>query len=219
MKPILYQFSTSPLCAKLRKLMHYKGVDFDTIEIDYLKGKELPDGPPVPALTLPGGETIVDWERIALRIEELYPVPTVLPPDLRGIHLALSRYIDGEVEDALLRLATPDEIAHFRRLGHEHEAFFRLIRERKYGVGFCDRMESESAANRERASKLLSPFEEALRGKAFILGRIGLADFALYGQLYQLAISGQLKLPAEFPNLRMFFERIDRISSDLTALA
>ncbi|MBF6570625.1 MAG: glutathione S-transferase family protein [Candidatus Binataceae bacterium] len=219
MKAILYQFSINPSCAKLRKLLHYKGVDFDTIEVDYLERKDLPDGLTVPAFALPGGETITDWEPIALRIEELYPEPTVLPPDLRGIHLALSRYMDSEIEEALVRLATPDEIAHFRRLGHEHEAFFRLVREREYGVGFCDRMERESAANRERASRLLSPFEEALHGKAFILGRIGLADFALYGQLHSLAISGELKLPAEFPNLRLFFERIDRISSDLTGVA
>ena len=40
------------------------------------------------------GETVVDSERIALRLEELYPEPTIFPPGLRGLHLALARYID-----------------------------------------------------------------------------------------------------------------------------
>jgi glutathione S-transferase len=221
MHATLYQFQTSPFCAKVRQLLHYKGVEFETVEVDYLERKELllaSGGLMVPALTLPGGETITDSERIALRLEELYPEPTILPPDLRGLHIALARYIDLEIEDALFRLALPDELAFFRRLGAEREAFFRLIRERKFGPGFCDRMERESADNLARACALLAPFEEALIGKAFILGRIGLCDFALYGQLHYLAISGELKIPHQFPNLRAFYGRIDRISSTLDDL-
>ena len=221
MKATLHQLPTSPLCAQVRQLLHYKGVEFEAIEIDYLERKEVllaSGGPITPTLTLPGGETITGSERIALRLEELYPEPTILPPDLRGLHLALARYIDLEIEDALLRLALPDELAFFRQRGAEHEAFFRLIRERKFGPGFCDRMERESAANLAHPCALLAPFEEALFGKGFILGRIGLCDFALYGQLNYLAISGQLKIPPQFPNLRAFHGRIDRISSTLDDL-
>ena len=47
----------------------------------------------------------------------------------------------------------------------------------------------------------------------FLTGRIGLADFALYGQLYYLAFTGELKIPAEMKNLRAFFGRVERISS------
>ena len=43
--------------------------------------------------------------------------------------------------------------------------------------------------------------------------RIGYADFALYGQLTYFTLSGTLTIPANLPNLRAFFERIDRISS------
>lgn len=214
----LHKLSTSPGCATVRQILQYKGVEFVSVDVDYLERKELllaSDGLMVPTLALSDGETITGSEHIALRLEEFYPEPTILPPDLRGLHIALARYIDLEIEDALLRLALPDELAYFRRLGAEHEAFFRLIRERKFGIGFCDRMEHESAANLARAGALLAPFEEALLGKAFILGRIGLADFALYGQLHYLAISGELKIPPQFPNLRAFYGRIDRISSAL----
>jgi glutathione S-transferase len=214
----LYQFSTSPFCAKVRKILEYKGVEFETIEVDYLERRELRLASGqlmVPALTLAGGETIADSDRIALRLEELHPEPTIFPPGWRGAHLAMTRYIDSEVEDALFRVALADELEHFRRLGPDHLAFYRFIRERKYGPGFCERTVRAQEANWERAREALAPFEDMLTDRAFILGRIGLADFALYGQLYYLAFTGELKIPEEFPALRAFFGRVDRISAAL----
>jgi glutaredoxin len=37
----LYQFLGSPFCAKVRKLLEFKGVEFETVEVDYLERKEL----------------------------------------------------------------------------------------------------------------------------------------------------------------------------------
>ena len=37
----LYQFLGSPFCAKVRKLLAFKGVEFEVIEVDYLERKEL----------------------------------------------------------------------------------------------------------------------------------------------------------------------------------
>src|ERR1019366_9772136 len=116
----LFQFFTSPFCAKVRKILDYKGVDYETIEVDYLERKELLTASGqiiVPALTLESGETIVDSDRIAMRLEEVYPEPTIFPPGLRGLHLALARYIDTAVANALFRVAVPDELLYFRRQG------------------------------------------------------------------------------------------------------
>lgn len=216
MKARLYQFHSSPFCAKARKIVEFKGVDHEVVEVDYLERKELllASGQLyVPVLTLESGETIVDSTRIAMRLEELIPEPTLLPPAWRGIHLALNAYFDNQLEDAIFPAAIADEAAHYRRQGKDREAFWRLIRERKYGTGFVDRVIADSEANWKRAMEALAPFEDALEGKAFLLGRIGLADFALYGQLFYFAFTGELKLPAEMKNLRAFFGRIDRISS------
>ncbi len=216
MKARLYQFITSPFCAKVRKLLEYKGVEFETIEVDYLERKELLVASGqllVPALTLASGETIVDSARIAMRLEELWPEPTFFPPAARGLHLALARYIDTEIEEVIFRAVVPDEIAHYRRQGTDREAFWRLIRERKFGPGFCDRMIHEHKANREDAALALAPFEEQLGAGAFLTGRIGLADFCLYGQLYSFAFTGELRIPPSLPNLRAFFARMDRLSA------
>jgi glutathione S-transferase len=212
----LYQFLTSPFCAKVRKVLDFKDVEYEIVEVDYLERKELliaSGQMTVPALTLASGETIVDSARIVRRLEELYPEPTVLPPSWSGMHQVLADYIDTQLEDALFGASIPDKIAFFRRQGRDREAWWRMVRDRRYGAGFVDRMIAERGAQETRARQALLPFEQALADRAFLLGRIGLADFALYGQLYNFAFTGELKISPELRNLRMFFGRVDRISS------
>ena len=99
----LYQFLTSPFCAKVRKLLDFKDVDYEIVEVDYLERKELLIASGqlmVPVLTLASGETIVDSARIVRRLEELYPEPTVLPPSWSGMHQVLTDYIDTRLEGA-----------------------------------------------------------------------------------------------------------------------
>jgi glutathione S-transferase len=216
----LYQFATSPFCAKVRKILDFKGIDYETIEVDYVERMELVMASGqmmVPALTLDNDDTLVDSDRIAMALEEHYPEPTLFPQAWQGVHLALARYFDTELEDALFRAAVPLELTHYRRQGADREALWRLIRERKYGAGFVEQMLREHSASLSRAHELLAPLEGSLGDRAFILGRIGYADFALYGQLTYFAISGTLAIPADFPNLRAFFERMNRISSAVDA--
>ena len=212
----LYQFLSSPFCAKVRKVLDFKNVDYEIVEIDYLERKELLIASGqlmVPVLALASGETIADSARIVRRLEELYPEPTVLPPSWSGMHQVLADYIDTQLEDALFGASIPDKVAFFRRQGRDREALWRMVRERKYGAGFVDKTITEHDAQQTRARQALLPFEQALSDRAFLLGRIGLADFALYGQLYSLAFTGELKISVELHNLRMFFGRMDRISS------
>jgi glutathione S-transferase len=199
----LYQFVTSPFCAKVRKILDYKGIDYELVEVDYLDRRALLEASGqimVPALTLESGDTLTDSDRIAHRLEEVYPEPAIFPTEWRG-------------KDALFRAAVPDELAYFRRQGADREALWRLIRERRYGAGFCERMVRENRENLERVETMLAPLDESLDGRAFLLGRIGYGDFALYGQLTYLAFTGEQKLPARLANLRAFYDRMDRISA------
>jgi glutathione S-transferase len=215
----LYQFADSPFCAKVRKILDYKGAEYDLVEVDYLDRAELLEASGqlmVPALTLESGETLADSDRIAERLEAEYPEPTIFPTDWRGVHHALARYFDSELEDALSRAAIPAMLAHWRQRGRGYEALWRLIRERKYGAGFCDQMVRDHAPNLERAATLLAPLDESLSARAFILGRIGYADFALYGQLFSFALGGKVDL-GPLVNLHAFYDRMDRITAVLDA--
>jgi glutathione S-transferase len=214
----LYQFATSPFCAKVRKILDYKGLDYEIIEVDYLERKELLTASGqlmVPALTMPSGVTIVDSSAIAIALEEHHPEPTIFPTGWRGVHLGLARYFDSELEDALFRAVLPFELRHFARQGRDHEAFYRLLRERKYGIGFCAQMVRDHHENRARAFQMLAPLDDAFAERAFLFGRIGYADFALYGQLTLLSLSEEVALPDTYEGLRAFYGRMDRISAKL----
>jgi glutathione S-transferase len=214
----LYQFATSPFCAKVRKILEYKGLDCEIIEIDYLERKELIAASGqlmVPALTMPSGVTLVDSEVIAIALEDHYPEPTIFPAGWRGIHIALARYFDTELEAALFRAVLPFELRHFARQGRDHEAFYRLIRERKYGAGFCDQMIKDHNENRDRAFQMLAPLDDSFAERAFLFGRIGYADFALYGQLTLLSLSEELALPHSYEGLCAFYDRMDRMTAKI----
>ena len=84
----LYQFATSPFCAKVRKILDFKGIDYEAVEVDYVERKELVMVSGlimVPALTLDNGETMTDSERIAMALEEHYPEPTLFPHAWQGV--------------------------------------------------------------------------------------------------------------------------------------
>ena len=214
----LYQFLGSPFCAKVRKLLAFKGVEFEVIEVDYLERKELlvASGQiTVPAVTLDNGETIVDSARIATRLEELYSEPTIFPAGWRGMHVVLADFIDNHLEESVYPVALADELAYYSKQGPDRGALWRFIRERKFGRGFVDRTIADHKASWDRFRSALTPFEEQLGNAPFLTGRIGLADFALYGQLYYLAFTGELKIPSDMKNLRAFFGRVDRITSTI----
>ncbi len=214
----LYQFYPSPSCAKIRKILEFKGLAYEVVEVDYHDRARLLAASgqiEVPALELPDGEVAVDSGWIVTRLEALFPGPTVLPPITRGLHLTLSRYFEGAVSEVLLRAAIPDLLEFYRRQGDQQLAFFRLVHDSRYGAGFCDRTERERESSLDSALEILQPMDESLNEKAFLLGRLGLADFALYGQLWRLAFTGELKIPQSLVNLREFFGRLDRLSASL----
>ena len=218
MKSRLFQFYPSPLCAKIRKILEFKGLAYEIVEVDYLNRAELltvSGQITVPALELPSGEVLVDSAWIVTRLEALFPEPTVLPPVSRGLHLTLNRYFEGSAGDVLMRLAIPELLEFYRRQGEQQLAFFRLIHDRRYGAGFCDRMGAERESNLQQALEILAPLDEALNERAFLLGRLGLADFALYAQLWRLGFSGELKIPKSLANLHEFFSRVDRLSGQI----
>src|SRR5579885_1177269 len=218
MNPRLFQLYPDPHCAKVRKLLEFKGISYEVVELNYLDRGELLAASgriEVPALELPGGEVAAGSDWIVTRLEALFPDPTVLPPRSRGLHLTLARYFESGLGDVLMRAAMPELLEYYRRQGEQTLAFFRMVQDGRHGAGFCDRMAAEREANLEQARELLAPLDEALSEQAFLLGRLGLADFALYGQLWYLGFTGEVRIPRELSNLREFYDRIDRLSSAL----
>jgi glutathione S-transferase len=171
----------------------------------------------LPALTFTNGETIVGAWEIIDRLETEYPQPTVLPASHAGLHRVLARYFEGDFGNAVLRAAMPELLAYYRALGPRALSRYVLWVERRMGAGFCSRACEQAEVNRSLMHRLVTPLESELTRRAFLLGRIGLADFALYGQLRSLAPSGDLRLADDLAALREHFLRIDRITGRLQA--
>jgi len=84
MKPKLYQYAACPFCNKVRSMLQYKGVDFETVEVHPLNKKEIafsPDYRAVPIYIDSKGVQINDSTPIMRRIDQEFPEPRVFSSD------------------------------------------------------------------------------------------------------------------------------------------
>lgn len=84
MKPKLFQYAACPFCNKVRSILEYKGVDFETIEVHPLNKKEISfsaDYRAVPIYIDSEGKQINDSTPIMRRIDEEFPTPKVFKTD------------------------------------------------------------------------------------------------------------------------------------------
>jgi glutathione S-transferase len=209
----LFQFYPSALCAKMRKILAYKGIAYEPVEVDFVDRAEivaLSGQMQVPVLQLADDDIIADSGRIVARLESTFPQPTLLPAVTRGLHLALTHYLETQVTAVLGAFALPDWEEYYARQGALQALFLKRAMAPKTAAAPATAQERFEAVR-----EILAPFDETLEGKGFLLGRLGLADFALYGQLWSLTFSGTNRIPSDFSNLRAFFDRLDRLSAAL----
>lgn len=86
MKPKLYQYAACPFCNKVRSLLRYKGVDFETIEVHPLNKKEIafsPDYRAVPIYIDSQGKQVNDSTHIMRWIDQEFPKRVVFRTETR----------------------------------------------------------------------------------------------------------------------------------------
>ncbi|HLH76538.1 MAG TPA: glutathione S-transferase family protein [Candidatus Binataceae bacterium] len=219
MKARLFQSFPDSRCAKVRKLLEFKGIDYETIEVDLIRRDEvisLSGQITLPLLHIPESNTLVaNADSIVTHLELAFPNPTLLPPTSRGLHQALNAYLDGAVERVLFALAWPDLYHYYQQQGPLQASFFEHLSQRKYGQDPSSLLHAPRASQLVAVHDVLAPFDQALENRAFLLGRLGLADFALYAQLWPLNFTGTNQIPGELVRLRSLFDRIDRLSASL----
>ncbi len=80
MKPKLYQYAACPFCSKVASLLHYKGVDYETVEVHPLNKKEIAfsaDYRAVPIYVDSHGQQVNDSTPIMRHIDSEFPNPPV----------------------------------------------------------------------------------------------------------------------------------------------
>ena len=84
MKPTLYQYAACPFCNKVRTMLQYKGVQFETVEVHPLKKTELRFSPgyrAVPIYIDSSGKQVNDSTPILRHIDKEFPNRRVFTDD------------------------------------------------------------------------------------------------------------------------------------------
>jgi len=226
MKPKLYQYAACPFCGKVKSLLAYKNIDFETIEVNPLNKKEIAFSSgyrAVPIYIDSKGEQVNDSNPIMKHIDEEFPERKVFSEDPAQSAkddqwLAWSeKFVKG----------LPAVI--YDNLGNSLAAFNYITKTGNFGW-FQSRMIKVSGAlvmtlvakkirKREEITdpvqfmdKMTGEWAEGLEGKSFMAGENpGVADIAVFG--ISRAV-GDLKAAELFRKNQVFSAWIDRMKKE-----
>lgn len=225
---ILYDFPTSPFCAKVRAVLHYQGAAFRAVDATrpgHWMALRRGTGK-VPALAI-NGRLVFDSTDIAHELDALHPQRPVLPGDPQD--RALCHLLEDWCDEALYFPAL-----HRIWLDPAHDAIVRRrfppgplgalawrayrARVRRQLVGQGTARKPLEAIRRDLARDLQA-LADRLDGRRFLLGeQVWLCDFALFGQLRFLDFSADGRdLLARHPRLAAYAQDIRQLARARTA--
>jgi glutathione S-transferase len=185
----LFQFSYSPFATKVAKVLAWKGIACEAVEVPYLDRRALlavtGGSVHVPVLEH-DGEVVKDSAAITAWLDARFA------PSLRTDPLAvvLEQWADGVLEDQAFRLASPgleERIAGWNGGRADAPAMFRIVKERRFGPGCIDAWRADRAGFADRVCGLLEPLGRALATRPYLLGETpSVADAAVFGQLHMI---------------------------------
>ena len=195
MKVVFYDWPYSPFCMKVRAILDYKSLDYDTVRPLAARGKLRRRGTgKVPAVEMDGA-FITDSTDIAYVLETRFPDPPLLPPT--DHERAVSHAIEEWADESLYFLGLyyrwfelegrKPVAAVFRksltgRLMYRH--YLRLILRQLKGQGTLRKSPDHVRRDLERS---LDAAQILLTPGPYVLGDMPyLCDFALWGQLNYL---------------------------------
>jgi glutathione S-transferase len=200
----------SPYSRKMRALLRYRRVPYRWIVRGSREDRDLPAAPLplIPVLVLPdadgGVEAMVDSTFQIRRLESLAPGRSVIPPDpaLAFLDAVLEDYADEWLTKAMYhyRWAFDADVARasailprWARIDASEEQMQRLgggFAQRQVGrLGVVGSSPTTAGLIEESYRRLLRGLDARLREHPYVMGgRPGSCDFALYGQLSQLAL-------------------------------
>jgi glutathione S-transferase len=211
----LYQFPYSPFAAKVRKCLELKRLDFEVVDVPYLDRRqliELTGGSVQIPVLVDGSHVISESAMMTAYLDEKY-APSLRAGPSAGPAVVFEQWADAVLEDVVFRWSAPaieDRIGDWNGGRADARAFYRLIKERKYGAGCLDLWRSGAADLSRRAAQLLAPLCQTLESRPYLLGEVPtLADAAVWGQLNMVeqAMPGSARRIA--PTLNAWYLRLE----------
>jgi len=210
----LYQFAYSPYAAKVRKCLELKGLAYEVVEVPYLDRRALiaVTGGSVHVPVLVDGQKVVsDSPRITAYLDERH-APSLRPGPLAAAAVVFEQWADNLLEDVAFKLAAPQVEQRQAALNDGREdapAFYRMVKERKFGAGCIDAWAVQESELEARLQALLSPLAHTLAEQRFLLGeRATLADAAVWGNLYMIEAVMPGRTAVFAPGLASWYRRV-----------
>ena len=212
--PRLYYQKPSHYCEKARAILRYKQILFELVNVpegDHHEVIEASGQDYVPYLWLSDGKGVT-WPHIADWAEKTKHKPTIYPGENPKETQARSRIIEhwahNVVEDRVWNYVLPDlpKIFHDPQ---ERWIFVELQEAKRGSIEILRLRRNELLAGVIEICKLS---QDMLGAQDFLLGpHPSLADFALFGALHPLKVSGN-RIPAQFALLRDWHDRIHALT-------
>lgn len=223
---VLHQFEISPFCDKVRRALHFKGLEYQVEEVSLLRTLRGAVAKLSPIGKLPvlehDGECVADSSHILDFLEERQPKPPLLPADgaQRAQARLLARWADESLyfDEMRLRFLDPEQAKRFvPQLLHKDPAWFRAIA----GLAAVNAVYKTTKAQGvgRRPPQDFARYLEAKFGwlgnllgeREWLVGEaISLADIAVRCQVAPIAQTprGEELLQAR-PNLARWTQRVD----------
>ncbi len=225
MNAILHQFEISPFCNKARRMLRFKGIDFDVVEypgFSATSAMKLSHAGKLPVLDVEG-ERIQDSSNIAAWLERTYPMPSLYPsaPSERAMALVWEEMADESLFwfELFFRFADEPEACAASvdllcagRPGIERALFGAIVppmmkrRLRTQGLG---RLEHDEVI--ARFAHHLDTLADALSAGDWLVGsEPSIADVAVVAQLSEIArTSPRRTMITERPGVVAWMARCD----------
>lgn len=207
---LLYDLPLSHYCVKVKRLLAYKGIPYETEHAPYHDRQDL--------LAVSGQDYVpyllwedegVTWPRIPDFLEAKRPDPTIYPDGSRNVARMLESWAHAVVEEAAWRCVVYDAVRTFE--DPRERWVFEEIQTR--GRGPLEVMALRKPEFLKDLVATLQPAEARLHEAPYLLGEApSLADFALYGALHPLPYTGNA-IPHALPHLRAWFERVGKLGT------
>ena len=198
MKPRLYNTQRCPYARRTRIVLHEKGVDFETREVDLANKSE---------------------EFLAASPTGKVPVVVVDGDSLYESNV-VNQYLDEVTDEPRLMPEDPRRRAHARIwMAFADTDFFPAVFVTSVGRerGYSEEQISEAS---ERLKTALGKLEERLKGRDYLADEFSLADIAHAGnfvRLRELEKRGEVSLD-DYPNVAAWMSRIENRESYAAAV-
>ncbi|MGQ0537264.1 MAG: glutathione S-transferase family protein [Methanobacteriota archaeon] len=211
MKARLFYLRPSHYCEKARAILSFKKIPFELVNVPYgdhqavikASGQDY-----VPFIEV-AGEKGVLWPDVADWAEKAKPDPTIYPNGTRAEARVFENWAHQVVEEEVWKYVVSDMVKTFS--DPQERWVFEEMQLRKRGP--LEIMATRKPEFLGGVKHVCGLAEDRLASKAYLLGdKPSLADFALFGALHPLGLSGN-EIPKEFGALRKWHQRVAKLSA------